>query len=583
MDRSRLPAARARARDHGLDCGRRGANTRSNCVDGAGVLMRHLLLTALILAMTAAPSAQPQAQAVPPGTATLRGHVFAADNGQPLRNAQVQLIRVAEVRQGSTATTDANGAYEFTELRAGRYTIAVSKGSFVTVAYGQKRPTDTPKPIEIAERQLVERIDVSLPRGGAIAGRIVDDLGEPIPGVTVSAERAVATQPRSLMPTGRTGTTDDLGEFRLFGLGAGEYFVVAAWPVSANATGSPRDRLAYAPTYFPGTTSVAEAQPVPIVAGETVSDVSMMLTTIRAARVTGTVTGADGKPMTPAIVSVSQNGGLDLRATTPVRPDGTFAIAGLPPGDYALRAQRSGDTDFAEQATTTLSVNGGDVGDVQLVAARPAVVIGRVIVDAAAGGRLPRTMLVSLFPMGVTGILPPSRPARIAVDGTFELRSTPGRVRLVVHQVGVVSSEWRIRAVRLNGADVTSTGIEVKPGEHLSEVELEVTNRVASVSGIVTDSRGDVPKDYTAIVFPQDRDQWLVVNFFQQIARPDQNGRFQISNLAPGEYFVVAVDRFDLSQSSFLGFFERMRDKASKVSLAEGETKTIELKLTSGS
>src|SRR5262252_736780 len=211
--------------------------------------VHRLVLTALLLAMTRASTAQPQTQAAPPRTATLRGHVFAADNGQPLRNAQVHLMRIAEVRQESTAATDANGAYELTALRAGRYTLSVSKGSFVIVAYGQQRPTDPPKPIEIAERQLVERIDVSLPRGGVITGRIVDDLGEPIPGVSVSAQRAISTQPRTLMHAGRIETTNDLGEFRLFGLDAGEYFVVATWPLraAANPAASPRDRVAYAP------------------------------------------------------------------------------------------------------------------------------------------------------------------------------------------------------------------------------------------------------------------------------------------------------------------------------------------------
>src|SRR5262249_21052214 len=138
--------------------------------------------------------------------------------------------------------------------------------------------------------------------------------------------------------------------------------------------------------------------------GETVADLALTITTIRAARVTGTAIGADGKPMTPGMITVSQNGGLDVRATTAVRADGTFMIAGLPPGDYALRAQRNGgDTDFTEVATTVINVNGEDVADVQLLAARPAVISGRVTVDASVGARVPRTIHVSLFPILVGG------------------------------------------------------------------------------------------------------------------------------------------------------------------------------------
>lgn len=106
-----------------------------------------------------------QQQQAPPaeGTATVRGHVFAGDSGQPLRKAQVRMF-APEIRDNRLATTDANGAYEFTDVRPARYTITASKGSYVTTSYGQQRPTDPPKPIEILDRQTVERLDLSLPR-----------------------------------------------------------------------------------------------------------------------------------------------------------------------------------------------------------------------------------------------------------------------------------------------------------------------------------------------------------------------------------------------------------------------------------
>src|ERR1043165_7676079 len=105
----------------------------------------------------------------PPGTAVLRGHVFAADTGQPLRKAQVRIV-AGEIRENRLATTDTEGRYEFKEVRAGRYTISASKGSYVGLSYGQQRPTDAPKPLQILDNQSVERVDLSLPRGGVMAG-----------------------------------------------------------------------------------------------------------------------------------------------------------------------------------------------------------------------------------------------------------------------------------------------------------------------------------------------------------------------------------------------------------------------------
>ena len=89
-------------------------------------------------------------QQTKPGTATLRGRVFGADTGQPLRKAQVR-ITSGELRENRLTTTDVSGRYEFRELPAGRYNLNASKGSYVCLAYGQLRPNEPGKPLEILE------------------------------------------------------------------------------------------------------------------------------------------------------------------------------------------------------------------------------------------------------------------------------------------------------------------------------------------------------------------------------------------------------------------------------------------------
>src|SRR5215471_15643811 len=90
------------------------------------------------------------------GTATLRGHVVALDTGQPLRKAQVRIV-AGELRENRLTSTDADGKYEFKEVLAGRYSITASKGSFVQLQYGQQRPFEPGKPLEILDGQLVEK------------------------------------------------------------------------------------------------------------------------------------------------------------------------------------------------------------------------------------------------------------------------------------------------------------------------------------------------------------------------------------------------------------------------------------------
>ena len=122
------------------------------------------------------------------GTARIRGRVFAADNGVPLRKAQVRLMS-QELRENRLATTDAQGAYEFKELPAGRYTLSANKGSYVSLQYGQTRPLEPGKPLQILDAQTLDKVDFGLPRGSVITGRIVDEFGEPTADVMVAPMR----------------------------------------------------------------------------------------------------------------------------------------------------------------------------------------------------------------------------------------------------------------------------------------------------------------------------------------------------------------------------------------------------------
>src|SRR5262249_46214878 len=96
-----------------------------------------------------------------PGTSTVSGRVVTADSGQPVRKAGV-LLSPENFRDTRPTTTDADGAYEFTAIRAGRYQVSASKGGFIRVMYGQSRPNDPSKPLQILDHQFVEHLDFAL-------------------------------------------------------------------------------------------------------------------------------------------------------------------------------------------------------------------------------------------------------------------------------------------------------------------------------------------------------------------------------------------------------------------------------------
>src|SRR5262249_41881344 len=123
--------------------------------------------------------APPRDTAQKTGTARILGRIVAADTGQPLRKAMIRAFS-AELRENRSTTTDADGKSELKELPAGRYQLSVTKGSFVSLSYGQTRPFEPGKPLDVRDGQTVEKVDFALPRGGVITGKIVDEYGEAI-------------------------------------------------------------------------------------------------------------------------------------------------------------------------------------------------------------------------------------------------------------------------------------------------------------------------------------------------------------------------------------------------------------------
>lgn len=492
-------------------------------------------------------------------------------------------IIAGEIRENRITTTDGDGKFEFKEVRAGRYSVMASKGSYVNLQYGQLRPFEQGKPLEILDGQTVEKVDFALPRGGVITGHILDEFGDPLPDAQVSAQRyQTIGGRRRLVPAGRTVTTNDIGEFRLFAIPPGQYYLSATLR-NMQGIGDSDDRSGYAPTYFPGTGNMAEAQRVTIGLGQIVNDVNMALMPTRTARITGTAVDSQGRPMLGMVLAMPRNNDSMMMMFGPpgqVKPDGSFSISGLAPGTYVLQSQ-SGPGD-AESATAEVTVSGDDVNGVRLVGSKPSIAAGRIVVDPAAAQTLRPSMLrVATQPVEFDTIMFGSTgPAAVNDDLTFEVKVRPGRMRIALagSQPG-----WTIRAVRYHGLDVTDSGIEFRANEDVSDIELELTNRVTDLSGLVTNSRGEAVKDYSVIVFPQDPDKWTPSSRYMRSGRPDQDGRYKITSLPPGQYCVIALDYIDSGEWTDSEFLDRVRSKATTFSVNEGETKSVDLKVTSAS
>jgi len=530
----------------------------------------------------ALPGGLPQRDTRPvTGTAVIRGRVIDASTGAALRRAGVRIFG-AEIREMRSAITDAEGRYEFTELPAGQFNLNVTKSGYVDLAYGQKTPGEMGKQLKVGDKQVIEKIDFTLPRGAVITGRVLDEFGEPIPDVQVSALRNQFT-PLGARPVnaGRFATTNDIGEFRLFGIPPGQYLLSASYREQMMSVGTTTgDTSGYAVTYYPGTANLADAQKLTIGLGGSVSDVTMMLVPTRTARVSGIVVDGQGRPAKQGSVMLiprSQAFGPMGGGGGMIRPDGTFTINSVAPGEYTLRGMLPGQPGAPpDTAMASISVNGVDLTDIRLEPVKPISVSGQVVLDpVAARSFKPETMRLnapSNEPGPTFGPLPP--PAAVHDDLTFEFKASPGPS--VVRLNGPAG--WMIKSVSLNGADVTE-GLTFR-NEDVTGLLVELTNKVPDLSGQVANGNGDTVLDCYVIAFPQDDQRWNAPGIGRTaMVRPDDQGRFRIRTLRPGNYYVVAVDHVQTSEWNDPAFLESVRSRATSVTLNEGDTLVADLKL----
>jgi hypothetical protein len=555
-------------------------------------MLKRLALLFVVVLITAQPADAQRRPGMPPrdrpsgpetGTAVISGRITAAETGTPLRRA---IVRVSgrELRTSRSTMTDPEGRYLIGELPAGSHNVSADKGGYVQAQYGQKTPNTPGRTLTLADGQKLENLDIGLYRGGVITGFVSDEFGEPIADARVQVLRLRwMNGQRRPMPAGRGSTTNDRGEFRIWGLSPGEYFVAATAGDRGYFDDESGDRAGYTPTYFPGTPSLEEAQRVSVAAGQESAGVSFALTLTRTVRISGTAVGSDGRPMTDGMVAVlpRTGGSFVMGPSSGGRlRDGTFTVGGVAPGEYTIQARTMGrrGVEEGEVAIANIVVAGEDISNLVLVATKGVRMTGRIRFDAAPDEGTLARLRVFLPPVEFgAGIMGRIGQSPVTAQGAFELEDLqPGRRRVVLENL---PKGWAISAVRVGGVDVADTGVEIGK-EDITGVEIQVTNRLTSVTGSVRDDRNDAATSYVVLVFSTDERHWELSMGSRRInaGRPDQNGVYRIEGLAPGSYFAVAVSEMPEEWGN-PELMERLIPLAERFSLNEGESKSLDLTL----
>ena len=553
------------------------------------------------------PAARPR-PAVDPLSASIQGRVITADTSAPIRRAEVRAI--SERGTSRLVTTDGDGRFELRNLPAGEYRLTASKSGFVSLTYGQRRPFEAAELI-VLEQDQKATATLALPRAGAIAGRILDDSGEPLEQTRVQALRVRMVEGRKrLQPAGPVDLTDDTGAFRLYGLAPGNYYVSATAREPTEPLSRPdspgwslRSTLT---SYYPGTVSLGEAQPITVgVGGEARAD--MQLGPARGVLVAGIVLDSKGAPAGDAQISLQSeivsmgvsavlSGPPPLMVSAHTAPDGTFALPDLPPGPYVLQANVSPDLVFVQAMAKAAESGVPPPPAIEMLkagehAALPVVVGGSdltgLTLTTGPGGAIEGTFVRDA---GVTQALPTDLriESRALHGGAVRMNQGPSTFRFMgltapIRLQPSLPEGWAVNAIIVDGEDMTDQPIEVRNGR-TAIVRVVLTDRVTEVTGTVAQSSasdgGRRRNDHTVVVFSAEPAKWTYPSRYLRTVRADDEGAFRIAGL-PGDerYLAVAVNYLEDGEGTDPEFLEQMRERATAFSLSDGERTAIGLRV----
>ena len=582
-------------------------------IPGARIRVAITVLAIVLLGFRPLALAAPQQTPAPSGTGVIAGTLTSADLGRPVRRAQVKIVS-ASPRLVRTVTTDANGAYVFTNVPAGEYTLSASRPGYLETVFGARRPGAgvAGTPIRLGAGEKRDQLALRLPRGGVISGVITDEFGDPALGVPVRAMRFTFTNgERTAYPAGNV-VTNDLGEYRIAGLLPGDYAVsavprdiVAAAAVEAESLrnrigqvaaaggtsnynltpdlGKPPDATGYVPVYFGGTASPSAATSVRLGLSGHAGAVDIQLQVMKTAVISGVVTNPDGTPASANIQLIDPsmpiaNLGVWFRNAT---PGGKFSFPGLVPGSYVINARAGSSESAGGQLTAIVSVpvEAGGSAEVTVPLQRGVSVSGGVALDAAGGGAVDlRRLRVSLLRVVTTSDWETEpRHATLDAEGRFVVRGVaPGRYRVTVSGL---PNGWMLASAVFGGKDAADHHLVVEARESIAGGEVKVMPRSGEIAGALTNASGEPVADRSLVLFPADRALWLPESWRIHVAQPAADGRYAIRGLPPGEYRLAAVDAPEPGQANDPAFLSQLASTATAITLGPGERRTQDLRV----
>jgi hypothetical protein len=505
--------------------------------------------------------------------AVLAGRVLSAKTGQPLKRARITISRRDAGVPPRRADADRDGNFLFRGLEPGAYTVTAACQGYAEQEYGAKKPGGHGVPLTLAAGEQPPAILFRLLPHAVISGRIVDEDGDALAGVSVSASRRLGRRG----PAG-VGFSNDLGQYRIWGLAPGRYYVQASleqpWEVTyARRKGAAnKPQFAYTPTYYPGVSEPASAEAIEVAAGAEARGIDLRLVKTRVFHIRGQFLNA-GKPAANGSVILWLRGGgppgVQDGKLAVCDQDGAFEFLRIRPGAYTLQAHAGGPAPGGSVATLDVDVGGEDVTGIVVSMAPGIEIAGTARLEGEPDFKWREASVSVASPEVDFG---PEARTDIPPDGAFALKDVqPGRRTVSAH----AGPGFYLKSARFGREEVLDAAFEIPP-EAPPSLELVFARADAEVSGVVRNQAGGPVAG--AVLYSLDPKRSPRHPLFPA-AVSDVKGRYTLKQMPPGELRLVALEQEDTDAPLELEQANALQPRATTVRLAAGARLTLDLKL----
>lgn len=513
-----------------------------------------------------------------PDRCSVEGQVVRVGTSEPVPKALVVLRRIDGRDTPYAATADASGKFSLLRVEPGRYRLSAEKNGFVRSEFGQRAADRPGTTLTLNPGQEAKDVTIRLTPASVLTGRIVNEEGERVAGARIELERFRYVDGRRQLVPVNSATTNDLGEYRLYGIAPGRYFVSAQYtPVWERYAARPAgaQENSYVPLYYPNTPDPDRAVIIELAPGAELRGIDFSLSPVRTVALRGRVIGPPGRGTSVALLPAEGGSARGSNLHTSTDAQGNFELASVPPGSYYLVAVRliEGGNFLNARIPVQLGPAGADAIEVPLVP--QSEVAGAVkTVDNAP---LPKGDLRVIFDSRDSGVSMGGGIGILKPDGTFRAPRMPqGRFAA---RVMSLPEDYYVRSIRLGGEEVKDAGFTVGP-DGVTGLEIQISPAGGRMDGAVVNDQQQPAAGATVVLVP-DPERRRFSQYYRQTTA-DQDGRFSLRGIAPGDYKVFAWD--DIEPGAWMDpDFVRTRESAGKsISIGEGAHETVALLLAPG-